>query len=644
MGFRHGARGLEYTVVRVRRRLALALIVVVAACSKDPRIEERPLVVYSPLGCPVAQSAAFSYVYAKGDFDEAPFERLFLRDVGTTMSSLPETTRAIVVDVSQQANNLAWWGQTEVPPQGEVDVLVWPKTETCSLTRIVERRTEGTLGVFGRHIAVMGGKPVDSPTTPLAFVGDLRTGVLEKLDLGLLTPRVHPTITAFRTTPGEDPSPALVAGGEDYHENALATAEVYVGKKGTRGDLGDFDRATGIINLSTPRKKHGAVVLQNGSTLLVGGVDGSGNLIPTMEIIDPRTRASTSNGVAVLAHPRTNPTVLRLADGRIMVAGGNDTRDPVSTIEFFSPDGLSPANTRPVDLVTGRERAYVPLAGGGALAVIAPPTGVSDFKTVWVISPDGSVAPGLPVDPGDLDVVRLYEGAGGAPILWTGWRWLRWDPWFGAFQAIPDAPTDRGPCLTRRPPPRPQCATQSTMVNGDPGLALWLEEPDVGPVLVTGYRFDVRTAFDNVHQAFLLTSTDGLAPDRIANQPGSAIQFDPLTGLTLGPGATAFLTDVTFGDFVLDVEVVGSPPSIVLRPADSPAFVVGGAACAFTQIATKSLHVERKGKRVRVQADDGELRDCPTDLAAASMRVDIGLQGTAGFDLSGARDLRVSRR
>jgi hypothetical protein len=639
------ATHLEYTVVRLTRRLAWVALVLTAACSKDPRIEERQLVVYSPRGCPVAQSEAFSYVYARGDFDETPFQRLFLRDVGTTMSALPSTTRAIVVDVSQQENNLAWWGQADVPPDGEVDVLVWPKTEVCSLTRIVERRTEGTLGVFGRHIAVMGGKPVDTPSVPVALVGDLRTGTLEKLELGLLTPRVHPTITEFKATPDEDPSPALVAGGEDYHENALATAEVYVGKKGTHGDLGDFDRATGIINLSTPRKKHGAVVLRDGSTLLVGGVDNGGNLISTMEIIDPRTRASTSNGIATLEHPRSNPTVIRLADGQILVAGGTDTRDPVRLLEFFAPDGRSPSKTHSVELVTGRERAYVPLAGGGALAVIAPPAGVTDFKSVWVIAPDGSLAPGIPIDPGDLDVVRLYEGAGGAPMLWTGWRWLRWDPWFGAFQPVPDAPTDRGPCLTRSPQPRPKCATSSTTVNGDPGLALWLEEPDSGPVLVSGFRFDVRTQFDNVSQAYLVNSPNGLAPDRIANQPGGAIQFDALTGLSLGPGAAAFLTDVTFGDFALDVEVVGSgPPSIVLRPKASDAFVVGGAACAFTQIATKSLHVERKGKRVRVQADDGELRDCPTELASSEMRVEIGLQGTSGFDASGARDLRVSRR
>jgi hypothetical protein len=628
------------------RRFSLAglalLVLLSSSCSKDPTIEERPLVVYSPLACPVAQSEAFSYVYAHGDFDDAPFQSLFLRDVGTTMSTFPTTTRAVVVDISQQSSG-DWWGMASVPPEGEVDVLVWPKKETCSLTRIVEQRTEGTLGVFGRHIGIMGGKPVDTPTVPVPFVGDLRTGILEKLELGLLTPRVQPTITAFGTSLDDDPMPALVAAGEDYHGNALSTAEVYVPKKGTPGDLGDFDRTNGVINLSTPRKKHGAVVLRDGSTLLVGGLDAANILIGTMDVIDPKTHNVTSNGLAQLAFPRSNPTVLRLADGQILVAGGINSRgEPVGKLEFFTPDARFPSKKNPVDLVAGSEGAFVPLAGGGALAVIAPPTGKTDVESVWVISPDGSVTAGISLDFGPNDVVRLFEGTGGAPLLWTGYQWFRWDPWFGAFSPVAEQP-NKGPCFTRLPPEQtPTCS--KSIASGDPGLALWLEQPlGSSTSFVTGWRFDLHTEYDYVDQTFLTTSTAGLAPDRLANQPGGPIQFDIVNGLTLDPGASVFMTDVSFGDFTLDVGVVGLPASVVLRPRDADAFIVGGGACAFREIATKKLHVERKGTRIRVQADDGELIDCPNPLPTAG-RVEIGLQGTSGFITSGARELHVSRR
>ncbi len=596
--------------------------------------------MYSPRACPVAQDQAFSYVYARGDFDETPTESLFLRDVGSTLSELPATTRAIVVDVSEQSSNLAWWGAASVPPDGDVSILVWPKNETCGFTRNIDRVSGAALGVFGRHVGVFGGQ--NDSARVLSWVGDLRSGTLEQLgDESLLKPRSNATVTAFGLGADDDPMPALVAGGEDYEGHAIDTAEVYVGRKGAPGDLGGFDRAR-IVNLAFARKKHGAVVLRDGSTLLVGGLDDHDGFLPFMERIDPHTGTSTTN-VARLKHPRANPTVLRLADGEILVAGGTDQKGAaVEWLEFFTPDASAPSKPNPVELVTGAERAYVPLAAGGALAVIRPDSAAAspDFKTVWVISPDGSLAPGIPIDPADLDAIRLYRGAGGRPVLWNGWRWLQWDPWFGVFQPVPDAPS-HGPCETRAMNP-PPCST--SIVSGDSGLALWLEDRGGLGLLVTGWRFDVRTAFDNVHQDYLVTGPEGLAPDRIANQPGSSIQYGTVTGLQLGAGAAAFLTDVTLADFTLDLDVASGPPSIVLRPPESDAFVVGGAACAYGQPATKTLHVERRGKSVSVRSDDRDAKTCPTELPSKDVRVELGLQGTAGFDTSGAKNLRISRR
>ena len=58
-----------------------------------------------------------------------------------------------------------------------------------------------------------------------------------------------------------------------------------------------------------------------------------------------------------------DPTVIRLADGQILVGGGNDSREAVPWLEFFAPDGRSPSKPHPVQLVTGRRcragaRAY----------------------------------------------------------------------------------------------------------------------------------------------------------------------------------------------------------------------------------------------------------------------------------------------
>ena len=110
-------------------------------------------------------------------------------------------------------------------------------------------------------------------------------------------------------------------------------------------------------------------------------------------------------------------------------------------LEWFSADAKAHTK-RSQPLVAGDERAFVPLEGGGVLAVVRPSTGVTDFKTVCVISADGVIEPALPIDPATLDTVRLFPGSGGAPVLWTGRRWLRWQPWFGAFQPIADAPAE----------------------------------------------------------------------------------------------------------------------------------------------------------------------------------------------------------
>ncbi len=627
------SRSMPYTVRWTMRPKALPLIALLAACSRDPRIEERSVVVYSPRSCPVSQESAYTVMYAAGDFEPAEdrpaASSLFLRDVGTVLGEFPSATKSVIVDVSQPGRDVEWRGYREtIPKAGTVNVLVWPGGESCWLSRNVDRRQDATLGVFGDHFLVAGGKLIDGAQVPRTYVGDLTTGVVERLELGLATRRSRPSVTGFSMS-AEDVTGALVAGGKDPDSGApLDTAEVYLPSSG--GAIGDFDRTR--INLSEPRAEHGAVVLATGETLLVGGV-GDGKLVNTMEIVDPRTKRARIDGVALLSVPRVRPTVLRLASGEILVAGGLDARGiPVPTLEWFSADASRPTK-RPVDLVSGRERAFVPLASGGALAVIIPENATPDFKTVWVISADGSLEPGVPVDPASLDTVRLFEGAESAPMLWTGKRWMRWQPWFGAFQTVADAP-ETGPAL-------------DAIANGDSGLALWIEDRiengQFAGMYVTGFRFATRTRFAAVPKPLLVDGPGQLAPDRLAGIAGSSIRFDRDQGLVMGPGASAFLTDVSFADFDLDVDVTAAAPSIVLRDESGRELEVGGASCAFAQGAQRHVAVRRSGRSVVVRADEGEERTCPTELEPGA-RVAIGVRGSQATGLSGARNLIVTRR
>ena len=621
---------------------ALGVLALGSSCSRDPEIEERPIVVYSPRQCPVAQSEAYSFMYGAGDFEPSierpPTAGMFLREVGRTMVGLPKETRAVVVDISQR--ELDWRGLSDIPSTGPINVLVWRGGESCRLTRDVERRTDMALGVVGRHFIVAGGRSLAGAQVPHTYVGDLSTGAIERLEFGLNTRRSNPSITSFRA-PGdpESASAALVAGGHDpdsgigdVPHRAIATAEIYVPKLGAPSDVGDFEQRR--IDLSEPRTRHGAVVLSTGETLLVGGRGPAGPL-RTMEIVDPVTRRARTAGVALLNIARENPTVLRLSSGEILVAGGLDaSKNEVPTLEWFSPDA-SRATKRSVDLVTGQERAFIALEAGGALAVIRPQSTVSDFKTVWVISADGTLEPALPIDPAELDAVRLFTGAEGAPALWTGRRWMRWSPWFGGFEPMANAPDPK-----KDSAPGPHL---DVIANGDSGLALWLDDRGDAGLNVTGFRFATRTRYGAVPKPLLVNGTDQLAPDRLAGTPGSSIHFDPPRGLVLGTGASAYLTDVTFADFELAVDITAAAPSIVLRPELGAELEVGGVACAFGQAAKQSLDIKRRGRRVTVSVDGAPDRACPVELEP-NVRVSLGLRGAQGVGVSAARNLRVTRR
>jgi hypothetical protein len=596
----------------------------IPGCTKDPEIRERGVFVFSPRSCPALAPDAATTITATGDFASttAPKAEARLGEIGRRMDSLPSDARALVVGVRQGPDEYV--GLREVPPEGPINILVWRQAEACALTRDVERRSGSALAVFDRHMMIVGGRSVSGEQVPSTFVGDLTTGAIERLAFGSNTRRARPSVTAFGRVDG-DLAAALVAGGEDPDTRApLQTAELYVPKRGAASDVGEFDRER--IELSEPRAQHGAVVLANGATLLVGG-RGTGGPLRSMEIIDPSTRRARTAGVALLRVARKDPTVLRLANGEILVAGGRDATDaPVPTLEWFSPDASRPTK-RAVDLVTGKERAFVALDAGGALAVIIPDRIEPDFKTVWRISADGTLEPAEPLDPESLETLRLFDGAGSAPVLWTGRAWLRWTPWGGAFQPIANAPA-RGP------------AADAPIVNGDPGLALWLE--DNGQTMnVSGFRFAARTRFDALPSELLISGPDLFAPDRLAG--GEAIRVDPDQGVLLGPGASVFLPDVTFADFDVTIEVTAGPTSIVLRRETGEELAIGGAECAFAQAATRTIAVERRGASVSVRVDGGEQRACPP-LLEANARVFVGLRGSQAAPLSGARNFRILRR
>lgn len=596
-----------------------AVVAAASGCESESGIVFRPVTFHVPASCALDPEVAYAIVYATGDFEPSPEKpassSMFLRQVGQELPELPRDTRVLVADVSQGLDY--WRGAVPVLGEGPIDMLLWRSGGPCALSDAVSRRAGMSwTAIDSTTVLLAGGKPLPGEGVPDSFVIDLRTGRVRRLSNGLLTPRAGASITPF----GEG---AIVAGGRSIDSDAPmspATGEVFV--RSADGASDDFDGTP--ISLGDARADHGAVVMTSGETLLVGGVGADGRVLRSLQVIDPKTRRARTTGLVQLEFGRSRPSVLRLASGDILVAGGFDNSGaPVDRLEFLAPDARSIVH-RSEQLASGTQAVFAELDAGGALAVFRdqPTRGV---VSAYMISADG-VAQFAGTVAGTASDLRLFAGAEGAPVLWTGDRWLRWNPWLHEFELLRDALGASGPTLL-----------PSTVA--DRGLALWLvEEPNV--FRVHGLRFATRGAFASVPRPTIVADLGGLAPDRVPNE--QEYRFTPGQGLVLAPGAGVYVTDASFGNVEIDAESPnGVPPLFLFRDPTGKEVPVGTPGCAWPPLkAPSELQIVREGEEIRVSAN-GQTVPCDVRVDA-SVRISIGLRGRVAENA--VRQLVVTRR
>jgi hypothetical protein len=147
----------------------------------------------------------------------------------------------------------------------------------------------------------------DPATRTFTRIGTLRTGRF-----------LH---TATRITSGPARGQVLVLGG-GVSVDIGAVADLVDERTGAVSDGGQ---------LQQPRARHAVVALADGRALVVGGANRN-----TVELWDPATR-SFRLVTARMRHVREWPTATLLADGRVLIAGGDTVATQYVLAEIFDP-------------------------------------------------------------------------------------------------------------------------------------------------------------------------------------------------------------------------------------------------------------------------------------------------------------------
>jgi hypothetical protein len=257
--------------------------------------------------------------------------------------------------------------------------------------------------------------------------------------------------------------------------------------------------------------------------------------------------------------------------------------------------------------------------GGFARDTGAPASGV-----FWIDN-DGTVErlPSLTPQQRGSKRVRLVAAADGAPWLWNGAGWLRFDPWQNLFFS-PDAAPEGGPDDDLPAP-----------VAVDPGLFIWLSRTVTETTETTtlrGFRHGVRGPYAH-DPDFLLADPRHLSPSRPPRADG-ALWADP-AGLHLSEGAGVVVTDTTYGNVVVSGDAPGS---------SLPTLLLGGSAigpagpCPWPRGGTR-FTATRAGRTLLVSVDG----EAPKDCSGPEGRVTIGLRGP-GPEAVTVKQLVVGRR
>ncbi len=610
--------------------------------------------------------------------------------------------------VTAAALDSTWLGYSDRRTKQGIDVLLWRERVGCTLFDPTAQEDPDQRGYPGPNsgqaigyspaagvVLVAGGDESDrAAQRSLVFhAGDGASGLVPDT-LNFPQARAYATVTPFG-------SGLLLAGGEDTINDmpgartARQTAAVF------DSELGGFEND--LIELEAARTRHAAVTLESGETLLVGGARHTGGgtrvVVAPLEALSPQTRRTRIG--AELSTGRLEPVALRLSDGNVLVGGGyNIELNPVTTVEWFSPDGASEVtpgtcSAPPCAVLAPRyHRAFAAMPGGGALTVGGCEPGAQtpacvdacgenfgcpapDFNATW-ITPEGElapiwleppltacpgVAPGTPFSP---ERVWLASGSDGAPWLIAFDEDLeppcraafRFEPWADPPQrVVPDDCAERPGDEDCKPYGGAFVATaldlegslpdpRTGLTSLGPDAFVWLTADD--PPRLAGVRAGVRGALSQNETLLVTDPSAPLVPLHLGphRPPGGAVSTAPKA--IYSPQGRLILeaendAGPAVGVSITDTRYGDVTLTIGYSGSGAPVvlfdrYEVGGDDCAWPSDPATPLSVVRRGSTITTSDGEGRSVRCKGAPTAA-----VGLALRAGGSTTTITSLGVKR-